>query len=98
MDSARWQYVHLFNFGGRTIKINGSKYRKDRELIIREWISFVICIIVYSSIVYLDSLFKINTFILGLSYLAALICTNFIRYFILPKDINKHLVKIEKGE
>jgi len=98
MDRARWQYVHLFNLRVKTIKINGQKFRKDTQLIIREWISFALCIFFYFAIVYLNDVFKINNILLGLSYLVALIGTRYIRYFILPKDIEKHLTLVEKGE
>jgi len=94
------EYIFSFNNSWDTkFRHKGKEYIKDKKLQKTDRIYAIVYPIFLLTFIFLTEKFtRGNLLLYILSMVILVISMSAIRYFILPKDIEKHLTLIEKGE
>jgi len=94
------QYIFSFNNSwDAKFRHKGKEYIKDKKLQKTDKIYAIFYPILLFTFIFLSDIFFEDNFLLYiLCVVVFIILVTTIRYFILPKDIEKHLTLIEKGE
>jgi len=94
------EYIFSFNNSwDAKFRHKGKEYIKDKKLQKADKIYAIVFPIFLLTFIFMSDIFFEDSFLLYiLSIVIFVILAITIRYFILPKDIEKHLTLIEKGE